>query len=159
MADFAGALETASGRKPDWSHGEDLVKAFGPGIWKYTNTHEFWANLPLLPWAKRLLGLVAERKPMFLTVPSRSPLCASGKASWLARHFPGVPYAITTDKSVFAMGNTLIDDRESILQRWTHAGGRAVLFPAPYNELRAHALDPLGYLFPATPVGSLEKRS
>lgn len=130
----------------------DLDKQLGKSqddIWSHPTVRgsEFWATLPKTPWADDLVGLCAEMFPgsvSFLSQVVRDPWCAAGKARWVAEHFPHVPFLIGTRKTVVAgAGKLLIDDYGVNCAEWKMRGGTAVLFPAPWNELRGHH-DPVG---------------
>lgn len=108
---------------------------------------EFWRDLPKLPWADAVVDLARSKGQIaFLTQPIREPMCAAGKKAWLDRHYAGLPFFICDKKKLLAHpGLTLIDDYEKNVNDWNERGGRAILFPAPYNK-QGYDPDPVLYL-------------
>jgi len=94
---------------------------------------DFWANLEILPWAKKL---IAEMKKLgdvyFLTSPGTCIPAPSGKMEWIEKHFPDLleKLIICKDKEMCANKNTiLIDDSEKKIEAFRDAGGHAFLWP------------------------------
>lgn len=101
-------------------------------VWGHTDTIEWWANLPLYKHARWLVGYFSD--PVFLTAPM-GPSSYAGKAVWAKRHFPKVPLIIANDKHLISRPHArLIDDSEKNIVEWNRAGGRAVLWPRPWNS-------------------------
>ena len=118
---------------------------------------DFWKELEWLPDGQRILRDCCTLAPtIFLSSPSGHPSSASGKLRWLAKHHavireamalcpgadsrrkPSRVYALSPAKEEFAHpGAVLVDDKESNVSRFIAAGGRAVLWPAPWNASRA----------------------
>ncbi len=96
----------------------------------------FWANLPLLPWAKQLWAHCNELsagRTYFCTAPSMSPHSLSGKHRWITKHFKTNKFVITAHKHLLASPTTLlIDDRSKFCDPFMDNDGKAYLWP---NEL------------------------
>lgn len=103
---------------------------------------EWWANLPLYPWAHELVALLCDRSAvegmefLIATTPSRHANSTAGKVTAIQKfcgeQFRG--YAITPRKWLFgAPGRVLIDDNEDNCRKFEERGGRAFLFPQPWN--------------------------
>lgn len=98
---------------------------------------EFWLNLEKYDYADELVDYsLSKGQVFFLTSPSRNPYCLSGKAMWLQRHFPKLTRKViyTPAKYLCAAPNRiLVDDSLHKVKPFIDHGGRAVLFPQPYN--------------------------
>ena len=108
--------------------------------------HDFWANLEMLPWAEELLDYLEPFKPCILSSPAGAT--ASGKQRWIKKHLPKFwndgRYLLGPAKHYAASPEAiLIDDHEVKIQEFKDAGGRGILFPAPWNDLRALADSPV----------------
>jgi hypothetical protein len=103
----------------------------------------YWTNLIEYPWFDPLYRALKELAPViFLSSPSRSPSCLSGKLRWLQTRFSPYfrDYIFTTHKHLLAGSNRLlIDDDEGNVDKFQAAGGKAVLFPQVWN--RHHGLE------------------
>ena len=113
-------------------------------FWKPLQGHSFWTNLPLHDDAHAILANVEARFRQediaFLTANSRDPFSASGKLSWVQKHFPKYVrrVIITPAKHFIAHSETLlIDDRDKNCEDFYSEGGRCILLPRPWNS--AHA--------------------
>lgn len=105
---------------------------------------EFFANLPVLPGGLRLVRWLKDNKIPFtvLSAPLRGnhEASISGKRRWLDRYNPGTSSTaiFTGDKERFANRDgtpaILIDDHKKYIERWTEAGGIALLY-------REHSVD------------------
>lgn len=116
----------------------------------------FWRDLEWLPDGMRLLFDCCCLAPtLIVTAPGPHPNSASGKLRWMDKHgdtlrqamalCPGAEtrvkatrlYALCPCKEELAHdGAVLVDDKPSNVARFRSAGGRAVLWPAPWNEHR-----------------------
>lgn len=134
----------------------DLEKIFGKKqseIWQHSDVlgADFWADLPIYPWAKDLIAFLDRTfgadQVIFLTQPVRDPQCLAGKAIWLRTHFPHRNYAIGPNKTMISRpGSWLLDDSEKNVSLWSErAPGYGVLFPSRQNKLHGET-DPLGYV-------------
>lgn len=154
VADLCGALAVRFKRPVStWPRGDyDLSRILGfeshGALWNDLG-HEFWAMLPLTPWARDLVSLVdAEfgcHRVVFVTVSELlDPGCASGKAVWLREHFPGRAWFIGPNKAVLARpGALLIDDADVNVAAWQDRDGPAILLPARWNARHKGEGDPL----------------
>lgn len=119
-------------------------------IWKAVDAQgeAFWADMPELPWARRLYSRLCELAPVvFCTSPAYNPVCAAGKVQWLQR-FTGNrrirDFVLTPRKHLLASDRTiLIDDLDYNVQGFRQAGGQAILFPSSNNRLN-QLFDPSG---------------
>lgn len=177
LVDFIGGLGRYLKFRDGWEQptrkGELIAEIFEVAKTDVDNvlmryvTAEFWESLDPLPWAHTLVsGLrLKGRYSIYLASSAGRPdrgldsyfsrACA-GKGSWVSRHFPELRdrLLIVQDKRVLAGPQTLlIDDRESVVAPFCEAGGRAVLFPAPWNaeyrtyyRLREEPLDLVKYV-------------
>lgn len=112
-------------------------------------TSEFWANLPLTPWADELMEIVKSRfnRIAFMTQCTGTAGCAAGKWEWMDRRFPSIPRCVVDQKRWLASpGAVLIDDSDGNVQMWQRYGGDAVLFPRVWNRLFEQKNDPLGHV-------------
>ena len=157
IADFTGAAAVLHGFDVEhWPLGtynmEDVLRIADSEFWAPINAAgaEFWASLDLLPWARELIDAL----PCFtlLTSPSHYPSSAHGKVAWIQRIFGSDfrDYLIGSPKHLLASypGAILIDDFAANCDRFSAAGGRAVLFPAQWNHRYRHHRDPLSVVLP-----------
>ena len=109
----------------------------------------FWSSLRPYPWALDLWNLCESIAPtVVLTSPSWHPSSLSGKLEWMNEHLgrggPFRRYLIGPEKAACAgPGKVLIDDRRKLCGDFMEAGGRALLFPRPWNAARPDAHKPL----------------
>jgi len=155
LADFIGGLGRYLKFRDGWEQptrkGESIAEIFEVAARDVDNvlmryaTAEFWESLDPLPWARMLVSRLRLNYSIYLASSAGRPdrgldsyfsrACA-GKGSWVSGHFPELRdgLLIVQDKRVLAGPQTvLIDDRESVVAPFREAGGRAVLFPAPWN--------------------------
>jgi len=116
---------------------------------------EWWANLPLLPWANDLVELCQTHAPVvFMTSPALSPSrsatrtntsCLTGKIMWMEKHFPEITrWAITPVKHHMSHpGALLIDDSTHGCDVFQKHGGEVYLFPRPWSATDWATRDPL----------------
>jgi len=74
---------------------------------------------------------------IFISSPNFDPYCLSGKLSWLQRRFGKQfgNYAFVRQKHLLANQNAiLVDDSKVHVDEFIKAGGKAVLFPMPWNK-------------------------
>lgn len=111
-------------------------------LWAPTNTGNWWLDLPIYPWAKTMLeSIEAHWDVVFCTSPNLDASCPSQKVAWLRKHGLLHPrknnYQIGPRKELNARsGAVLIDDSESNVTNFVNNGGRAILFPQPWNRFR-----------------------
>lgn len=98
--------------------------------------YDFWANIEPFPWAQDLLNVLSKHEVTICTAPILNPECFAAKAEWINKHFD-IPFQnimIGKKKWLMAGNGILVDDSEKNIEKFRAAGGRAYLFPQPYNE-------------------------
>lgn len=95
---------------------------------------EFWRDIPLFPWAKKLVEELKKKGTVaFLTSQGKFLDAPKGKMIASHNHFPDVPLIMTSDKWLCAGPNTLlIDDKPKNTRKFQEHGGRTILFPTKY---------------------------
>lgn len=101
---------------------------------------EWWENIELLPWAKRLYNMLKEKADYFsfLSSPSNDPLCASGKVKFLRKHFGDdfKDFLIGRNKYMCASKNALlVDDDKGKTKKFKKFGGYIFQWPSPLELL------------------------
>lgn len=145
IRDFVGACEKRYNRKFDWSGQRDVREHLGftDLQWKEElENFKFWAEMKPTKEAKPLLDLL---KSLFrldqiyiVTSAQQTPCAISGCAAWYKKYLPRFQDRIIycKDKHLLANLNTiLIDDFQKICSSFMRAGGWALLFPRPWNNL------------------------
>ena len=110
------------------------VKDIEPALQKIRDTDNFWLDLPLLPQAKNLLGIIKKVKGSYTILSSplpNDPNSEPHKREWIKKNldfFPPENVIITKDKAKFATNadgtpNILIDDFGQNIASWEAAGG------------------------------------
>ena len=140
----------------DWPAGEwDMSEVMGISGQEFWGPiaeagADFWATLEPYPWCDDLFELVESTGPWcILTSPSGDPFCAAGKITWLQRRFGRGfrRFLIGPPKWVCARPDQLlIDDNDTNVDRFRERGGRAILFPQPWNRNHALVEDRMSYL-------------
>lgn len=101
---------------------------------------DFWHDLPIYPWAIKLIEDCRSTAPtILLTSPSQCPSSAHGKLRWIQSHLGRRfrDYLIGAKKEFCARPDTiLIDDSDANYRKFEEHGGRAILFPRPWNQNR-----------------------
>ena len=101
---------------------------------------DWWASLPLLPWAPYLIDICCQhaRDVVVLTCPSTFQHSREGKRSWLTANTT-LDYRIVSDKERFAgTGTLLVDDRLDNVGKFIMGGGEGILFPSNGNCLHKY---------------------
>jgi hypothetical protein len=112
---------------------------------------DWWLQIPFTSFGRGLLDyLLSLEVPVSITSRVISANGCHGKWRWWEQHIPSrVPLHLTTDKSKFAgVGNLLIDDSPTNIDKWTAKGGCGILVPAPYNENKHLIGRELSYIIP-----------
>lgn len=110
---------------------------------------KWWADLPLLPWAKLLVNNMKHLGDVtFLTSPGDynihtevvSHACA-GKVLWAKKHFPGHDLVLARSKYKLANENSiLIDDTIDKLKDFKDHGGHIFLWPNQYEIVENNSI-------------------
>ncbi len=99
----------------------------------YIRSEDFFAGLPVMPHAQRVLERLQERYEVYIaTAAMEVPTSFTAKFDWLKQHFPFIrPSHIVFcgDKGILR-GDYLIDDNPRQLRRFR---GEGILFSAPAN--------------------------
>lgn len=101
----------------------------------------FWTNLNSYDGARgfynQLCSLVGSDNVVFSTSPSSQPECTTGKIKWLqqfTRKKSFKNFMVGHHKYLMAKPNILlVDDKEENVYSFLEAGGKAYLFPRPWN--------------------------
>lgn len=106
--------------------------------------HTFWAELEPYPWTHELLAIAgkivgSKGFVVIATSPTWHGSSAHGKMEWMDKyvgagsHFRD--FMIGTHKHLLAHSTKqmLIDDRPGQVEKFDEAGGRAILWPMPWN--------------------------
>jgi 5'(3')-deoxyribonucleotidase len=128
LADFFGEWQKLIGS--DWRK----VKDIEPALQKIRDKDNFWLDLPLLPQAKNLLGIIKKVKGSYTILSSplpNDPNSEPHKREWIKKNldfFPPENVIITHDKPKYAVNsdgtpNILIDDFGKNIASWEAAGG------------------------------------
>lgn len=117
---------------------------------------DFWANLPLYSWSLDFLDYIravadaTDQEWALLSSPSRDPRSLSGKVLWMQKHIDPLfrDYLLVPagHKKQMAKGNILIDDHDQNVEDWIEAGGKAVMFPQTWNQMKNFADRPIAYV-------------
>lgn len=109
-------------------------------FWSRLRGEEFWVTMPAYHWTSMLYSLCSKYAPVTIsTSPTRDPYCPSGKIKWLQKHVaPGFRnYMIGHQKHLMAHPDVvLIDDSDKNVNVFRECGGKAILFPQPWNMNR-----------------------
>lgn len=136
---IADALDTR------WEHIEEAINDQGV---------EFWSGLNRYHWAEDLLIYLLEETSSsniyIVTDPGQFQYSHAGKMLWMKEHlgYKFKNYAMTPYKHLLADRNSiLIDDNRNNVSAFKRAGGRAILFPQPWNSSDAeqYNIDRLTY--------------
>ena len=129
LADFFGEWSKSQG-VDNWKDIKDPAKAIGD----IKGIDDFWLNLPVLPKAKELLGLIKQVKGKYKICTSPladDPRSDPHKREWVKKNlafFPPEEVIVTHNKPQFAKQkddtpNILIDDYGVNINAWEEAGG------------------------------------
>ena len=129
LADFFGEWSKSQG-VDNWKDIKNPAQAIGD----IKDIDDFWLNLPLLPKAKELLGLIKQVKGSYSICTSPladDPRSEPHKREWIKNNlsfFPPKNVFVTHNKAQFATQkdgtpNILIDDFGKNIESWENAGG------------------------------------
>lgn len=132
----------------------ELAEILGISVqqfWEKINaTPLFWVDLAPHSWGLGVMTLAHEiaDKVIILSHAGGHPDAHYGKRVWAQRHilthFQDVKLCLVEDKWLLSRpGRLLIDDKEENVRDWRAMGGRAVLFPQPWNSNHELCADPI----------------
>ena len=143
--DFQAAAATACGfpdlKVREWDMAGQMQMTW-EDMWRHIDAlgEDFWADMPTYShFSDMYRRLFSQGDLYFLSSPSRSPWCLSGKKKWLAKNTSmGLPFdrfIFTSHKELLAApGRILIDDYSVNCNKFRLAGGESILFPQPWNS-------------------------
>lgn len=119
-----------------------LLKIDWQDLWMNLDI-DFWANIPLYPWAQDLINfceLMCPNEVYFLTSPVPDGVSSSGKQLWVNRNFPkymGKLIVAHAKHAVVDNYSVLIDDSEFNEQKFLEDNKiyNFILFPSEGNRL------------------------
>ena len=87
-----------------------------------------------LPWADDLIDMLKKESKdlFFLSSPSKSPICYSGKTKWILKNYPKMDRDVFLGCKKHFVANSnvlLIDDTEKKVKKFREYGGHAFLWP------------------------------
>ncbi len=149
-------------------HGKSADEVFPPGqqgnyefhdslgmtrdqLWRSIDAvgEDHWANMQPYPWALELYEHCKSVAPtIILSTPSLHHSSLSGKCRWLQKYFGSRfrDYLLGPRKEECARPDTvLIDDFETNCEKFAARGGKAIVFPRPWNGLW-QLDDPVGHI-------------
>jgi 5'(3')-deoxyribonucleotidase len=142
MCDFDKGVEDKFGvdqsNHTEWSYDyEGDFNLTRDQFWTMLDNVEFWRDLKPCPWFEELKALTEPYKP-FVISHTMLDYGMSGKLMWLKKHFPSVVeghrFLIGQGKHIASKkGRLLIDDNDGFCRAWEKRGGKAILFPQPWN--------------------------
>jgi len=117
-----------------------------PSLWWEHFKREWWASIPVTDECYELIdlsgNLVGNDNVALLTSPTKCGQCLAGKLDWVQDKLPSWlhrQYIITPRKWFCATPETLlIDDCQINTHCFESAGGKAILYPQPWNLNREH---------------------
>lgn len=134
---------------PQWrGHcgGYDVLGITPGEFWEPCNSN-WWFQLDPYPHYREIVAAcereVGAENVCLLSSPSSNVGCPSGKLRWLDRHLPAYrrKVLIGPNKEFCAhAGAILIDDMQANCDKFIEHGGRAILWPGPWNA-NAHIED------------------
>ena len=145
IADFDQRFIDLSGMTPD-----EYKNTYGMSkFWDFIdeeNKVRFWAGIPLMPGAEKLVNYVSQYDYEILTAPSIKKQSRLGKMVWLRKiHpnlFPNTPKVNFQSaktkhqvKSSLTKYDILIDDKASTIDNWNSAGGTGILYTSSENAI------------------------
>lgn len=111
-----------------------------PAMWKMIDAEgeAWWEDMEKLPWADDLIDLLKKESKdlFFLSSPSKSPICYSGKIKWVLKNYPKMDRDVFLGckKHMFAGSNTLlVDDTDKKIKEFREYGGHAFKWPCPLS--------------------------
>jgi 5'(3')-deoxyribonucleotidase len=149
--DFASAAAAACHHAGEAITQWNMARQFGitdEEFWRAVDagSEDFWANLRAYPWFPAIHEALKEQGSVYITTtPSQSPRSFAGKTRWLHGYFGRDfrDFIFTPHKHLLAApGRVLIDDNAEMCKRFEEHGGRAILFPQPWNDAPPESFGP-----------------
>ena len=146
LVDFVSAALKAHNRPDPYVNGmyagkrlEDVWEMSPSKFWEPMRGHEFWAKLkPTKEFRRIVRALPRTVQRAILTTPSkRDAESITGKTTWVRTWMPGMEEEIVfaKNKELIADWNSiLVDDTDDVVETFRENGGRAILFPRPWNS-------------------------
>jgi hypothetical protein len=146
IADFDQRFIDLSGMTPNEYKDKHGMNQFWDFI-DEENKVRFWAGIPVMPGAKKLIDYASQYDYEILTAPSIKKQSRLGKMIWLRKiHsdlFPDKPkvnFKSAKEKHQIKPSLTktdiLIDDKQSTIDNWNNAGGIGILYTSSEDAIR-----------------------
>lgn len=164
LADFVGTAARHMGFDPSLVTAWDFYSLIGTTDRQFWDTvksygSEFWKTMDKYPWCGDLFRDCSKVGDVSLLTapPPRAdcrPAAVSGRIEWIHATFGESfkdYFAGCKKESLAGAGAVLLDDSDSNCRKFEAAGGRAILFPRPWNanagidEPYSFVLDQLDY--------------
>jgi 5'(3')-deoxyribonucleotidase len=101
---------------------------------------DFWTMLRPYGWCDQLIRELEtyDLDIILTTTPTTSSRSLSGKASWINSYLPRFnrSFIMTPRKELLSKEGILIDDSNYNVEEFERRGGKAILFPQPWNSNR-----------------------
>lgn len=105
-------------------------------MWPLINAEgdSWWANMEKLPWADDLVNFLKKQTKdlSFLSSPSDSPLCYSGKIKWVLKNYPELARDVFLGHKKYrcaSKNSILIDDTAKKCRQFEKSGGQVFEWP------------------------------
>jgi len=139
------------GKVGEW---EQITGVTDEEIHAYIGNHDFWANLPKMPWADDLIELINSTTDQwsFLSYPTKYYGSWSGKAEWVDKNYPQHFDRLMLSRQKYRSASRqhcLIDDRKCNCEKFERAGGTVIPFPSingHYTWSSSYLTDPVKYV-------------
>ncbi len=125
-------------------------------LWKFCNdpNRNWWGSLEMYPWASELhqellKRVYDEHHLLICTYPQPHQECYGQKINWIRHFLPRQnlnAVMMGKQKHLFAKPHhILIDDTDENVDKFRECGGRAILFPQPWNTNHSKVSNRFGY--------------
>ena len=146
IADFDQRFLDLSGMTPDKYKDKYGMNQFWDFI-DEENKIRFWAGIPVMSGAKKLIDYVSQYDYEILTAPSIKKQSRLGKMIWLRKIHPDLfPNAPKVNfkpakekhqvKTTLTKTDILIDDKASTVDTWNSSGGTGILYTSADNAIQ-----------------------
>lgn len=144
LCDFHGEFCRIYGYDEKLITGWDMSKCFGISFEELKSqidslNNDFWANLPKLEWADKLIDLIDKYRVNVYICSSPAKNSHSGKQAWIDKHYPEFSSRLILIKHKWLLAKEdrlLIDDAEYQTLGFGKHGGYPLTFPRPWNYNR-----------------------